>query len=296
MNAITGTTRVRGLAPWTPQSRTLVLLDQVKEVLTEYDEYLPLTIRQVFYRLVGRHGYGKTELAYNRLCETMNRARRAGHIPFSAIRDDGVSRFDPNCWASVDQVLRTIAGMANRYNLDRQTGQPVRLIVMCEAGGMAQMLARAVDEYGVPVMSSGGFDSLTAKYNLARELAEYGKTEILHIGDLDPSGEHIFSSLAQDIQQICADLEAVQVPTFTRLAVNSAQVIEMGLPTAPAKKTDKRSFEGETVQAEAIPPDLLIKIVRQAVIDRQDEEIRADLLDQEEDDRAELRTLIGGAA
>ena len=70
-------TRVRGFAPWAPRGTTLELLEQVRGVLDEYEDYLPLTIRQIFYRLVGAHNYEKTEHAYARLCEHLNRARRA---------------------------------------------------------------------------------------------------------------------------------------------------------------------------------------------------------------------------
>ncbi len=69
-------TRPRGFAPWSPQAATLTLLGQVRAVLAEYRDHLPLTIRQIFYRLVGAHGYDKTEQAYGRLCEHLNRARR----------------------------------------------------------------------------------------------------------------------------------------------------------------------------------------------------------------------------
>jgi hypothetical protein len=62
--------RPRGFLPsWKPQARTEAVLKQVKQVLLEYVSYLPLTCRQVFYRLVGAHGYEKTEQAYERLCE-----------------------------------------------------------------------------------------------------------------------------------------------------------------------------------------------------------------------------------
>src|SRR5215471_8150611 len=77
-------TRVRGFAPWAPRGTTLELLEQVRGVLDEYEDYLPLTIRQIFYRLVGAHNYEKTERAYGRLCEHLNRARRARIIPMAA--------------------------------------------------------------------------------------------------------------------------------------------------------------------------------------------------------------------
>ena len=83
------TTRVRGMARWNPRADTIDLLDAVKGMLIEYAAYLPMTFRQIFYRLVGAHGYDKTEQAYARLGEHLNRARRASLIEFDAIRDDG---------------------------------------------------------------------------------------------------------------------------------------------------------------------------------------------------------------
>ena len=44
--------RPRGFAPWNPRSESLALVRDVQTVLDEYREYLPLTIRQAFYRLV----------------------------------------------------------------------------------------------------------------------------------------------------------------------------------------------------------------------------------------------------
>lgn len=44
-------TRVKGFAAWRPQKKTEQLVEDIERVLVEYREYLPLTIRQVFYRL-----------------------------------------------------------------------------------------------------------------------------------------------------------------------------------------------------------------------------------------------------
>jgi len=59
--------RPKGFAPWRPQRKTLVVLAQVKDILDEYRAELPLTARQIFYRLVGAYGYPKNENAYERL-------------------------------------------------------------------------------------------------------------------------------------------------------------------------------------------------------------------------------------
>lgn len=57
--------RPRGYADWRPQQKTRELLAQVHGVLDEYADHLPLTVRQLFYRLVATVGYPKDERATN---------------------------------------------------------------------------------------------------------------------------------------------------------------------------------------------------------------------------------------
>jgi site-specific DNA-methyltransferase (adenine-specific) len=75
-----GRTRPHGFAPWSPQPETLELLARVNAVLREYADHLPLTLRQIFYRLVGPHGYEKTERAYQRLSEHLVPQMSADYI------------------------------------------------------------------------------------------------------------------------------------------------------------------------------------------------------------------------
>jgi hypothetical protein len=160
------------------------------------------------------------------------------------------------------------------FRLDRQAGQPRQLIIMSEAAGMVPQLERVAHPFGVEVLSSGGFDSTTAKHALACKVAGLRSQAavVLHLGDCDPSGVHVFRSLAEDVGAFAAAMDATV--TFVRLAVTPAQVKKLGLPTAPAKPTDRRSFRGingdatATVQAEAIPPDELARIVQAAITGR----------------------------
>jgi hypothetical protein len=227
-------TRVRGFAPWNPQAATLRLLEQVRAVLGEYEDYLPLTIRQIFYRLVGVHEYDKTEQAYDRLCEHLNRARRARRISMDVIRDDGGVITAPDDWKSAEQFWRVVRGMAEHFTLDHSAGQKTRLVVICEAAGMVPQLARVANPFGVTVMSGGGFDSLTDKHKFAAALAEHGRpTVVLHIGDHDPSGVSMFLSFLEDVK------------AFTREPVCSAglQITRMRCAT-PSHRCRKRSTTG----------------------------------------------------
>jgi hypothetical protein len=285
------TTRVRGLALWQPQRKTRDLIDKVLLVLHEYREFLPLTIRQVFYRLVGAYGFDKTEHAYKRLGEHVNRARRAGAIPFPTIRDDGVVFKEPLAWDSPRELIATFLHNAETFRLDRQASQSRWLVVALEAAGMVPQIERLTNPFGIPVASGGGFDSLTAKHDLAVKLGTRPtEVEVLHIGDYDPSGVHVFSSLMEDVQALVRDMGQNTEVTFTRLAVTPEQIDALHLPTAAPKGEDKRRFDDDrTVQAEALPPDVLAQIVRDAIDSRIDKAVLDAVLARE----ARIRERLG---
>jgi hypothetical protein len=125
--------RPRGfITDWRPRADTLALLDQVQAVLDEYADQLPLTLRQIFYRLVGAHGYEKTERAYDRLGEALNKARRARLVAMDAIRDDGFTSEAPIPFDSAEAFLDNAVRWAEELWLDRQRGQERRLVLWCE--------------------------------------------------------------------------------------------------------------------------------------------------------------------
>lgn len=289
-----GRTRPRGFMEWTPDPSTRALLTQVNAVLEEYADHLPLTVRQIFYRLVGAHDYPKSEQAYKRLCRTLNYARRAGRVPMEAIRDDGGTILAPVTYDGVEDFLAVVRSSAENMRLDRTAGQPTRLVVMCEAAGMAPQLERVAEPYGITVMSSGGFDSVTDKYKFASELAadDTRPTEVLHIGDHDPSGAHMFLALAEDVTAFTRALGGEV--DFTRLAVTPEQIAAYDLPTAPPKITDRRAFSGQTCQAEALAPNDLAEILRDAIDERLNERAYKRALRVERRARRVLMTRLGG--
>jgi hypothetical protein len=156
---------------------------------------------------------------------------------------------------------------------------------------MVPQLERVAGRYSVPVFSSGGFDSVTAKHDKAEQFAAMGSVVVLHIGDHDPSGVHVFCSLDEDVRSFCGDLGG-QVE-FRRLAVLPKHVADYGLVTSPAKASDRRAFTGETVQAEALPPDVLASLLQAAIESELDLRVYADVLEQEREQRATLAEWAG---
>ena len=101
-------------------------------------------------------------------------ARRARHIDLDDIRDDGFQRSEYNHWSDPKTVLGTLKHTDGSFVLDRQHAQPIKTVVWCEAGGMVPMLEKVARKYSVPVFSSGEFDSVSAKHNVAGEFLELG--------------------------------------------------------------------------------------------------------------------------
>lgn len=207
-----------------------------------------------------------------------------------AIRDDGFVSEQPPFYESVDDFFAVVVNMAIELRLDRQKGQKRRLLLWCEASGMVPQLAGVADPFGVEVYPSGGFDSLTDKHRIG-ELWAGSAVTVLHIGDHDPSGVHVFSSLAEDIEAFAGggDVE------FIRLAVTPEQAATFNLPSAPPKASDRRRFEGEeTWQAEALDPRTLADIVTAAIEERIDRAIYEAVLEEKEKARQAVLSRLAG--
>jgi len=230
-------------------------------------------------------------------------------IPFEHLRDDSISMIWPRHYEDAEDFYRHVRQLSNLYVRDKLARQDVDMRVHCEAAGMLPQLARVCEGYSVPVYSCSGFDSLTLKHDLRGDCVDSftyeGKpTVVLHLGDYDPSGESIYDSMREDVLAFLEEDVPHKLPEevalFERVALTPEQVFLYRLPTAPPKKSDKRtkSWKGEgTCQLEALPPDAVAVLLREAIerhldlgVLRQDCEIEA------QERRQIARTLPGGAA
>ncbi len=300
-----GRKRPKGYAPWKPRKATQAILSQVDAVLREYRNHLPLTVRQIFYRLVGAFGYPKTERDYNNLTEKLVRARRAGLIPFEHIRDDSASVMEHLHFDDEEHFYAYVHDLGRSFTLNKLADQDVAIRVYCEAAGMMPQLHDALEPYSVPVYSCSGFDSLTFKHQLARWFSETytwrGKVPVmLHLGDYDPDGESIFDVITEDVAAFLRRDTPHLVTTygrdllFNRVALTEWQVRHYDLPTAPPKESSSRTknWEGSaTCQLEALPPDRL----RRRVVGTVEGYLNGDALEAAREAEVTARRNIAGA-
>ena len=261
-----GRTRPKGyIEHYRPKSDTEALIGAAQDVLEEYAEHLPLTIRQIFYALVGRQRIEKTEAAYQRLGIHLAAARRARVIPFEAIRDSGSAVVPMEHHRDADDFRRSVRRQAQDYRRDLLADQPLYVEIWAEAAGMLPQLARVAHAYSVQVFASGGYNSLTVKKEIADRICDIGKpAAIAHLGDYDPDGEDLFRVLQEDVTEfVRADRLAFDVNViFHRIALTENQVEAFSLPTAPAKKNGRaKTWAGGTCQLEALAPDRIAAIL-----------------------------------
>lgn len=288
--------RAQGLAPWTPDDRSFELMQQVLAVIDEYRDHLPLTGRQIFYRLVGNYGYAKTEKDYKSLLNKITRGRRSGMIPWEAIRDDGVVEAGASGWSGLGIFGRSINAAARGFTLDRMIGQPAVIELWVEAAGMVPQMQRVAQEFGIDVYSSGGFNSVTMKHDSVQRFMQRWDNEgrptvMLHVGDHDPSGVSIYTNLDEDLHQFLFDYGYYEDELLCqRIAVTPEQASMYDLDSAPPKQSDTRSnyWEGETYQVEAMTPVQLADEVRSAIGAHYDFGVLEGLLEREQDERDRL--------
>lgn len=264
----------------------------VLDILDRYKAQKPLTLRQIFYIMVAQYSYAKTESEANTQQRLIGEMRRGGYIPFSDIRDDKFVSAMPLGYARAAEFYDSVRADAAGFRLDRQRKQAVYIEVWCEAAGMTTQLDKVCVRYGVPVYSGGGFTTITSKHNAGAWMAEKKvPTVVLHIGDHDWSGEVNYKNLVADVSAFAVGLGGPR-PLFQSLAVTPAQITQMSLETTPEPSKNARlgrlRASNVVVQAEAIPPPDMAKIVRAGIESLMD----MDLLDKTLNKEAKIRNQI----
>lgn len=264
-------------------------IDQLREVLVEVvGANAPMTVRQVFYQLVGSGLVEKTENEYhNTVVRLLSRMRLEGVMPWSWITDGTRWMHKSVRYGSVEEALEATK---QHYRRDYWRELDDYVEVWLEKDALAGVLYRVTDEWGVPLMVTRGFASLSYIHNAAESIERVGKpTFIYYFGDYDPSDVEIDRNLERRLREFAPWSEI----HFERVAVRREQIDEYQLPTRPTKRGANHGqglHEGESVEVDAILPGTLLALVRGA-IERHVDPVRVAVLEAAE---ASEREILGG--
>lgn len=224
-----------------------------------------ITIRHLFYRLVGLHVIEKTEQAYKGLCSHLSKWRRSEEIQWGAFADNTRWHIRQETFNSIQDALKNTV---ENYRRNLWSTQPFYIEVWVEKDAVAGIVANTANSFGVPVFVCRGFASLSSLYSAAttfREATNAGKVAVIyHFGDYDPSGvaagESVLRAFRDDFK---VDLQ------FVRAAVTQEQVRRLKLPTRPVKTSDSRAATwrgGDCVELDTMPPSEIRKLVESCIV------------------------------
>src|SRR5262245_12513111 len=194
------------------------LLSAIHDILDA--EKSAITIRHLFYRLVGLNVIPKSEVAYKGLCGHLSRWRKAGEVPWNAFSDSTRWHIKPTMFDSIADALRRTR---DTYRRNLWTTQPSYVEIWVEKDAIAGVIDEVTESFGVPLFVCRGFASLSSMYSASQIFKEaqlYGKDiTIFHLGDYDPSGH----AAADAIERTFRETFDCSV-NFERIAILADQI------------------------------------------------------------------------
>jgi hypothetical protein len=140
----------------------------VIETLDLLREYWPLTLRQVYYRLVVPGVIENSRSEYQKLSRILTRARLDGLVSWEALEDRARSTLESGGWQSASSfVAHERQVLLSGYRRDLLQGQPLALEIWIEKDALARIVQRAAEPYGIPVVVARGFSSVDARAGAA---------------------------------------------------------------------------------------------------------------------------------
>lgn len=270
---------------WTPKNEARA--ETVMAVTDELRAYWPLTLRQIYYRLLSQRHFQIPEWqakkngelqplanSYNALSTLIKWMRIDGKLPWQALEDRTRSISDKKGYSGVEEFIDTeISWFLDGYNRCLIQGQEVHVEVWFEKEGLSKIFLDTIFPYCIRGVVCRGYQSVTFIadfYKRAEKAMNIGqKPIILYFGDLDPSGEQMLEAI-RDTFEIDMGLSGVE---FQRVALSPEQVEEYDLPRDPtaAKKTDTRykkyaeRYGDLAVEIDALHPEQLKQIIRESI-------------------------------
>jgi hypothetical protein len=222
----------------------------VPAILKEYGD-LPLTIRQIFYRLVGKYSLAKTEVNYQYLDRLLVQHRKSEWINWDRIVDltrkptnlEYHAEATPREWIEhwANDFMETLSNFRQPW----YENQDYLVEVWAEHEGLQPLFAKALELFPITLYFTRGRNSWSNFYESAQRLKKTSrKIIILHFADADEYGKNMTENIQEAFQYFEVDAQVV------RVALNDEQVAEWNLPDT---------------QLEAIEPDAFITLIQGAV-------------------------------
>lgn len=265
------------------------------EIVEDLEDYLPLTLRQIYYQMVARLHIPNTESQYKGLSKALAKARKEGLVPWAVIEDPTRPLKGGVGWDDQQEYLESrLDEAAELYKRRLMRGQPYYIELFVEKQALITPFTRAGERYRLLVNMGRGYSSVTVLKKMADRLlhAKWLGYEplVLAFSDFDPSGVDLVENLSRQFWDFDAEAEV------ERVALTHAQVEAYELPHDPKawKMNDARArrfiqeYGKYAVELDALSPATLERLVHEAVEKRLDQDLFEQEVEIEANERREI--------
>ena len=269
---------------------SMPFLEAALRVINAHEEFWPLSVRQIHYRLLGpeaplKHAskpdsrYVNDAKSYKTLTDLLARGRVEGRVPWEAIDDETRPEMLNNHFWNAGQFFESqTEDFLRGYTRNRQQSQTNHIEIIAEKLTVKTILESVAAKYSIPLTINRGMSGPTVKRKIADRYWQSEKRNLvlLVVSDLDPAG----MSIAQDIRDAFErdfGIEEDNIEVY-KAALTIDQVIEMELePSMEAKESSPTYAEfveeyGITAayELEALEPADLQQVLVDAIEDVMD--------------------------
>jgi hypothetical protein len=272
----------------------------VNQVIRQYT--MPLTLRQIYYRLVAAGLIPNRRSSYNGLSAQLVKAREEGDVNAARIVDRHRSIEDRAFDSPQDFFDAAVYTAEHKYFRRFWKTQPVYVETWVEKDALSQVISDAVQELNTIVAPSKGYASYSyIQKALDRFSTNRGedvdKVVVLYLGDHDPSGLDMTRDLQERFNNYGrGNFFDVEVK---RIALNYNQVRQYNLLPAPTKIQDSRAagymaeYGNECWELDALDPNVLVDLARTSVEGEvQDWDAWDEAKEEDESERQEIKEAL----
>jgi hypothetical protein len=240
----------------------------------------PMTLRQLFYRLVSAGCLRNAPAEYTRLGSLLTRLRDAGDIPRTWLVDHTRTSLKPSSWSGLSDFADSVRSC---YRKDFWASMPAYVAVFVEKDAIAGTVEPVTRENDIALHVCRGYASISFAGEIADVWAKIKKPIFAYyLGDFDPSGFDLERDLREKLERYSGryvggegDLPTRDNFVWQRLGVTEEDFQAHDLIRLPVKTGDKRAagfvrmYGSSCAEIDALPPSEL----RQRVVDAIDSHI-----------------------
>lgn len=289
------------------------LIKSIIDIIVDYQEYLPLTVRAIHYILLDKNVltnnkkkdsvYKNDRSSYSGLSNLLTKLRINKTIKYEWIRDDGRTLYKNRGFDSAERYIDyEVDKMFTNYYRDIQQTQEAYNIIFCEKETLRPILEKLTRKYGIPIAFIKGGSSLTIRYNFIKDWEQSGSKKIINamvLSDFDPAGYRIKDTLIGSIESdFMKELEGVKLNAY-HIGITQKQITKYNLYSdLDAKESDKNFIDFVKVtgslkayELDALKPNQLLNEVEEAIQNCIDMELINDEIIKYNDDLDIIETM-----